>query len=86
MTARSAAGVNVAVEPEQLTVPATAVFPGPARVKVVAGDVSVAQFIASLKVALSAWVIGTPVAPFAATVLATVGGGGGAATVVKLHV
>jgi hypothetical protein len=55
-------------------------------VKVVAGEASVAQFIASLKVALSAWVMGTPVAPFAATVFTTAGGGGGAATVVKLHV
>jgi hypothetical protein len=52
--ARLAAGVNVATEPEQLTVPATVAAPGPVTVNVVAGDASVAQLIASLKVALSA--------------------------------
>ena len=49
-----AVGVNVATVLVQLTVPATAVAPGPVTVKVVAGDWRVAQFIASLNDALSA--------------------------------
>jgi len=44
------AGVKVALAPEQATVPTTAP-PSPARVKV--DEVTVAQFIASLKVAES---------------------------------
>jgi hypothetical protein len=59
-----------------------AVVPGPVRVNVVAGDASVAQFIASLKVALSTWAIGIPIAPFAGTTAVTVGGG---VIVVKVH-
>jgi hypothetical protein len=51
--------------------------------KVVAGVASVAQVIASLKVALSTWLIGTPVAVFTGTVAVTVGGG---VIVVKVHV
>jgi hypothetical protein len=58
-----AAGVNVATVLVQLTVPATAVAPGPVTVKVVAGDWRVAQFIALLNDALSVVLGGTPVAP-----------------------
>jgi hypothetical protein len=49
--ARTAAGVNVAVTPLYVTVPVTAVPPGPVTVKV--DPLIVAAFIASLKVALS---------------------------------
>jgi hypothetical protein len=42
-------------------------------IKVPDGDASVAQFIASLNVALSAWLTGTPVAPFPGIVAITVG-------------
>jgi hypothetical protein len=42
----------------------------------------VPELIASLKVALSAWLTGTPVAVFAGTTAVTVGGG---VIVVKLH-
>ena len=67
-----------------MTVPATAVPPGPASVKVVAAIV--AGFIASLKVALTTWLMGTPVAPLAGIVETTVGGVvSGAVAVVKVH-
>jgi hypothetical protein len=52
------------------------------RTNVVAGDASVAQFIASLNVALSTWFVGTPVAAFAGTVAIVTGGG---VTVVNVH-
>jgi hypothetical protein len=52
--ASKAAEVKVATAPVQLTVPGTTVVPGPVRIKLVAGDLSVAQFTASLKVAVSA--------------------------------
>jgi hypothetical protein len=81
-TASSVPGANVAMLPIQLTVPATAVAPGPVTVKVVAGDAMVMQFIASLKVALSTWLTSTPVAVFTGTVAITVGAG---VMVVKLH-
>jgi hypothetical protein len=68
-------GVKVATAPAQAAVPATAAKPGPVTVKVAAGDASVAQLIDSLKVALSTWLIGTPVAPFEDTVETTNGGG-----------
>jgi len=74
-TVSRALGVKVAMLPAQLTVPATAVVPGPVTVKVVAGDASVAQLIVSLKVALSTWLIGTPVAPFTGIVTITAGVG-----------
>jgi hypothetical protein len=80
LTARPFDGVKVARAPVQPTVPATAVAPGPVTVKVV--DVSVAQLIVSLKVALSTWLTGTPVAPFTGTVDTTKGGG---VIVVKVH-
>ena len=57
-------------------------MPGPVRVNVVAGDASVEQLIASLKVALSAWLTGTLAAPFTGTTAVTMGGG---AIVVKVH-
>jgi hypothetical protein len=75
-------GVKVATEPEQATVPATGVIPGPLSVKVVAGDVRVAHFIDSLKFAVSTWPIGTPVAVFPGIVDTTKGGG---VIVEKLH-
>jgi hypothetical protein len=75
LNARSTAGVNVATAPAQATVPATAVAPGPASKKLVAGEASVAQLIASLNVALSTCVIGTPVAVFNGTVAITTGAG-----------
>jgi hypothetical protein len=82
LTASAALGVKVATLPVQLTVPATAVVPGPVTVNVVAGDASVVQFIVSLKVTLSAWLTGTPVAVFTGTVDVTAGVG---AIVVKVH-
>jgi hypothetical protein len=51
LNARLAAGVKVATAPEQAIVPGTGVAPGPINVNAVAGNA--AQFIASLKVALS---------------------------------
>jgi hypothetical protein len=81
-TESSAPGVNVAMFPAQPTVPATAVAPGPVTVKVVAGDAMEVQFIASLKVALSGWLICTPVAVFTGTVAITAGGG---VIVVNVH-
>jgi hypothetical protein len=50
--------------------------------KVVAGDARVEQSIASLKVAVSVWPIGTPVAVFTGTTAVTAGGG---VIVVKVH-
>jgi hypothetical protein len=82
LTASAAAGVKVATLPVQPTVPVTAVVPGPVTVNVVAGDASVVQSIASLKVALSTWLTGTPVAPFTGTVAITAGTG---EIVVKVH-
>jgi hypothetical protein len=79
-TASAADGVKVATLPVQLTVPNTAVVPGPVKVKVVV--VSVEHFIASLKVALSTWLMGTAVAPFTGIVDMTVGVG---EAVVKVH-
>ena len=73
MKARVPLGVKVATVPEQLTVPATAVEPGPASVNAVAGEVRVAQFNALLKVALTNWFTGTPVAPSAGVVAVTAG-------------
>ena len=65
-----------------MTVPATVVVPGPVTINVVAGDASVEQSIASLKVAVSTWPMGTLVAPIAGTTAVTVGGG---VIVVKVH-
>jgi hypothetical protein len=82
--ARFAAGVNVATEPAgtYVTIPVTAAPPGPVTVKLVA--VIVAGFIATLNVALSAWLMGTPVAPLTGTVEITVGAVG-AGTVLKVQ-
>jgi hypothetical protein len=68
--------------PEQVAEPVTGVTPGPWSVKVVAGDCRVEQSIASLKVAVSTWVMGTPVAVIRGTVDTTRGGG---VIVVKVH-
>ena len=74
LDARLAAGVNVATEPAAtyVTAPVTPTPPGPVNMKVVASIV--AGFIASLKVALSTWLMGTPVAPLTGMVEITVGG------------
>jgi hypothetical protein len=69
--------------PEQVAEPVTEVVPGPASVKVVAGDCCrVEQSIASLNLAVSSWPMGTPVAVLRGTVDVTKGGG---VIVVKLH-
>jgi hypothetical protein len=81
LLARLAVGVNVATRPEYVTVPETAPA-GPVSVKV--DELIVAEFIASLKVAVSAWLIDTFVAAFTGTVAVTVGGTAGA-IVVKVH-
>ena len=72
LKARTAAGEKVAVAPAQLTVPGTAVAPGPVNVKVVAGELRVEHFIAALglsesvaKVTLMVVLTATPVAPLA---------------------
>src|SRR5579859_5859790 len=83
LTASRAAGVKVATLPVQPTVPAMGVAPDPVNVNVAAGEARVVQFIAWLKVTLSAWLVSTPVAPLAGTVVRTVGAG---PIVVKLHV
>ena len=64
--ASTAVGVKVATLPAQPTVPPPRLR-RTGQLKVVAGESKVAQFIASLKVALSTWVGSTPVAPFAGT-------------------
>jgi hypothetical protein len=66
--------------PVQLTVPATAVVPGPVTVNVVVERVE--QFIALLNVALMGWLSRTPVAVFAGMVESTVG----SVSVVNVHV
>ncbi len=71
-------GVNVAVVPAKVTVPATGVTPGPVKVKLAA--LIVGGFIGSLNVAETTVLTGTPVAPIIGTVETTVG-----APVVKLH-
>src|ERR1041385_8667706 len=66
------------------TVPITGVTPGPTTLKLAV--LIVAGSIASLKVALMAWLIATPVAALAGTVELTVGGVvSRAAPVVKLQ-
>jgi hypothetical protein len=80
LVARLAAGVNVATEPEQPMVPVTGVVPGPVTVNAFAGNTG--QFIGALKVALSTWVTGTPVAVFTGTVDTTASEG---ETVVKVQ-
>jgi len=81
-TVSGAAGVKEATAPAQVTAPVIGVAPGPVSVKLVAGDASVAHFIASLNVALSTWLRGTPVAPFTGIVDITAGVGD---IVVKVH-
>jgi hypothetical protein len=78
LEARTLVGVKLAVAPAQATIPATAP-PGPVRVKV--DVVTVAQFIAWLKVAEIVVLGATPVALLRGLVEVTVGGG----SVVKLH-
>ena len=71
--ARATAGVKVATVPEYVTAPLTATPPGPVTVKV---DALIdAALIASLKVALRTWLMGTLAAPFTGAVAVTVGGG-----------
>ncbi|HXO04189.1 MAG TPA: hypothetical protein VN884_01015 [Candidatus Sulfotelmatobacter sp.] len=76
--ARTVVGVKVAVEPANVTVPITGMAPGPVKVNV--DTLIVAGFMASLNVAETAVLTGTPVAPIVGTVETTVG-----APVVKLH-
>jgi len=57
--------------PAYVTRPATAVVPGPVSVKVV--PLMVSGFMAVLKVALTTWLAGTPVAKLAGIVESTVG-------------
>jgi hypothetical protein len=81
LVARLADGVNVAISPEQPIVPGTGIAPGAeTTVNAVAGNAG--QFIGSLKVALSTWVTGTPVAVFTGTVDITASAG---EIVVKVH-
>lgn len=70
---RSAVGVNVAVDPEYVTVPATAAPPGAVTKKV--DELTVEGFIDWLKVAVITWATGTAVAPFAGLVESTTGTG-----------
>jgi hypothetical protein len=79
LVARIVVGVNVAVVPAKVTVPATGVTPGPDKVNVPA--LIVAGFMASLKVAEIAVFTGTAEDPLAGTVKMTVGG----EAVVKVH-
>jgi len=72
-------GVNVAVVPVNVTVPATGVAPGPVKVNVAA--LMVAGFMASLNVAEMRVLTGTARAPFVGTVEMTMAGG----AVVNVH-
>src|SRR6185312_1380570 len=74
LKARGALGVNVATEPVAVyaTVPATEAPPAAVSVKV--DPVMLAGFIGPLKVAETAWLIRTPVAPFTGLVDTTRGG------------
>jgi hypothetical protein len=72
-------GVNVAVVPVNVTVPATGVAPGPVKVNVAA--LIVAGFMASLNVAERRVLTGTARAPFVGTVEMTMAGG----AVVNVH-
>jgi hypothetical protein len=81
--AKAPIGVNVAVTPEYDTVPGTGVVP---CFTVNVAVLTVWAFSGLLKVAASALVIGTFVAPLTGTVETTVGGVmSGVAPVVKLH-
>jgi hypothetical protein len=79
LLASTADGVNVAVLPAKVTVPATGVAPGPVTVKLV--PLMVAAFMASLNVTEIVVFTATAGAPFAGTVEITVG----AAAVVYVH-
>ena len=79
LVARVVVGVNVAVVPAKVTVPATSVAPGPAKVKV--AELMVVAFMASLKVAEMGVLMGTALDPLTGTVEMTVGG----EAVVKVH-
>jgi hypothetical protein len=79
LLARTSVGVNVAVEPANVTAPATGVRPGPVKVNVALLIVS--GSIGSLKVAETRVLTATAVAPAAGTVEIMVG-----SPVVKLHV
>ena len=71
LASRLAAGVNVAVAPEEVTAPITAVPPGPASVNVTV--LRVVGFIPVLKVAVTIWETGVPVARFVGLVEITRG-------------
>jgi len=78
LLARTTDGVNVAVDPEYVTAPATGVSPGPVKVNVALLNVS--GFIGSVKRAERRVFTGTAAAPAAGTVEIIVG-----SPVVKLH-
>ena len=73
LAASALVGVKIAAEPETAytTVPGTTTPPGAVSVNVV--PLIVAGFIASLKVAATAWLVGTPVAPLTGFVETTEG-------------
>src|ERR1017187_3490597 len=81
---RLAAAMKAATDPAAIQVPApvTLAEPGPVSVKVV--ELIEPGVIATLKVALRAWLMGTPVAPLTGTVAMTVGWVW-AGTVLKVH-
>ena len=73
LLARTAVGVNVAVVPAYVIIPATGVAPGPVSVKV--EDVMVAAFMGLLNVAERRVLTGTAAVPFAGNVDTTAGDG-----------
>ena len=79
LVASAVVGVNVAVVPERVMVPATGVAPGPVKVNVAA--LIVAGSMASLNVAEIEVLTATAVDPLTGTVETTVGAG----AVVKVH-
>jgi hypothetical protein len=84
LTVRALDGVKVAVDPANVTTPATATGGVPAvKVKVVV--LIVAGFIASLKVAVTAVLGQMPTARFRGVTEITVGGAHASLEVVKVH-
>ena len=77
--------MKVAVDSAYVTTPVTGVVPGPVNVKVVAGLMIVAGFIASLKVAVTAVLGHIPAARLSGVTEITVGGAHASLAVVKVH-
>ena len=80
MAARTAVGVNIAVEPDRATVAAT-LLDAPAAFNVKLDVVKVEAVIAVLKLATTVVLMATPVAALTGVTAVTVGAG----AVVKLH-